>query len=79
LPYNFTNVQCDVYLTPQTECISLVVINSEKLTCIFHTKYGGWGDIQTSKIFMFKLRVLQIREQLPLFVSILEMSAVFEL
>jgi len=40
---------------------------------------GGWGDIQTSKIFMFKLCVPQIREQLPLFVSILEISAVFEI
>jgi hypothetical protein len=57
----------------------VVVISSEKLSYILHTKYGGWGDIQTSKIFMFKLCVLQIREQLSLFVSILEVSAVFEL
>jgi hypothetical protein len=52
-PYNFTNVQYSVYLTPQREYFSVVVISSEKLTCIFHTKYGGWGDINTSKIFMF--------------------------
>jgi len=57
----------------------VVVISSEKLTCIFHTKYGGWGDIHTSKIFTFKLCVPKIREQLPFLVSILEMSAVFEL
>jgi len=52
----------------------VVVISSEKHTCIFHTKYGGWGDIQTNKIC-----VPQIREQLPLFVSVLEVSALFEL
>jgi hypothetical protein len=57
----------------------VLVISSENLTYIFHTKYGGWGDIQTSKIFMFKLCVPQVREQLPPFVSFLEMSAVFEL
>jgi hypothetical protein len=74
-----TNVQYGVYLTPQTEYFTVVVISYEKLTCIFHTKYGGCGDIQTSKIFMFKLCVPQIREQLPLFVSLLQKSAVFEL
>jgi len=68
-----------VYLTLLTEYFSVVVVSSEKLTYTFHTKYGGWGDIQTSKIFMFKLCVLQIREQLPLFVLILEMPAIFEL
>jgi hypothetical protein len=57
----------------------VVAVSSEKLTYIFHTKCGGWGDIQTSKTFMFKLCVLQIREQLPLFVSFLEMPAVFVL
>jgi hypothetical protein len=57
----------------------VVAVGSEKLTYIFHTKYGGWGDIQTSRIFMFKLCVLQIREQFLLFVSFLEMPAVFDL
>jgi hypothetical protein len=38
-PYNYTNVQYSVYLTPWTEYFSVVVISSEKLTYNFHTKY----------------------------------------
>jgi hypothetical protein len=56
----------------------VVVISSEKLTYIFHTKYGRLGRHSDKQNIMFKLCVPQIREQLPLFVSSLEMSAVFE-
>jgi len=48
--FSVVYTSCSVYLTLLTEYFSVVVVvvSSEKLTYIFHTKYGGWGDIQTS-------------------------------